>query len=60
MIYYSHANKPHFHKEGFAPSRVLEVRVFESRKWPIDLVIFSQTHYPVVKIHPLSLFLEFF
>ena len=33
---YSHANKTHFHKKGCAPSLILKVRVFGTRKWPID------------------------
>ena len=33
MIFYSHANKNHFH--NLALSLVLKVRVFGTRKWPI-------------------------
>ena len=29
IIFYSHANKTHFHKKGFALSLVLKVRVLE-------------------------------
>ena len=32
MIFYSHANKTHFQKKGFALSLVLKVR---TRKWAI-------------------------
>ena len=32
--FYYHANKTHFHKEGFAVGPVLRVRVFRTRKWP--------------------------
>ena len=35
MIFHSHANKTHFHKKGCAPSLILKVRVFGTRKWPI-------------------------
>ena len=28
VIFYCHANKTHFHKEGFALGHVLKVRVF--------------------------------
>ena len=37
IIFHSHANKTHFHKKGYAPSLVLKVRVFGTRKWPIEL-----------------------
>ena len=29
MIFYSHANKTHFHKKGFPLGLILKVRVFE-------------------------------
>ena len=35
IIFYSLANKTHFHKKGCAPSLILKVRVFGTRKWPI-------------------------
>ena len=35
IIFHSHANKTHFHKKGCAPSLILKVRVFRTRKWPI-------------------------
>ena len=50
IIFHSHANKTHFHKKGCAPSLILKVRVFGTRKWPIKcgwliycfcLVVFS-------------------
>ena len=37
IIFHSHANKTHFHKKGCAPSLILKVRVFGTRKWPIYL-----------------------
>ena len=35
IIFHSHANKTHFHNKGCAPSLILKVRVFGTRKWPI-------------------------
>ena len=35
LFLYSHANKIHLHKKGFAISLVLKVRVFVIQKWPI-------------------------
>ena len=35
IYFHSHANNPHFHKKGCAPSLILKVRVFGTRKWPI-------------------------
>ena len=37
IISYSHANKTHFDKKGFA--LVLKVRVFGTRKWSIKLLL---------------------
>ena len=37
IIFHSHANKTHFHKKGCAPSLILKVRVFGTRKWPIKV-----------------------
>ena len=34
MTFHAHANKTHFHKKGCAPSLILKVRVFGTRKWP--------------------------
>ena len=39
-IFHSQANKTHFHKKGCAPSLILKVRVFGTRKWPISFVLF--------------------
>ena len=39
IIFHSHANKTHFHKKGCAPSLILKVRVFGTRKWPIVFLI---------------------
>ena len=36
IIFHSHANKTHFHKKGCALELILKVRVFGTRKWPID------------------------
>ena len=32
MTFHAHANKTHFHKKGRAPSLILKVRVFGTRK----------------------------
>ena len=37
IIFHSHANKPHFHKKGGAPSLILKVRVFGTLK-PLTIV----------------------
>ena len=36
IIFHSHAHKTHFHKKGCVPSLILKVRVFGTRKWPIN------------------------
>ena len=41
IIFHSHANKTHFHKKGCAPSLILKVRGFGTRKEPILLKIYS-------------------
>ena len=38
IILHSHANKTHFHKKGCAPSLILKVRGFGTRKWCIVCV----------------------
>ena len=38
IIFYSHANKTHFHKKDCALGLILKVRVFETQKWPILLI----------------------
>ena len=35
IIFHSHASKTHLHKKGCAPSLILKVRVFGTRKWPV-------------------------
>ena len=42
VVFYSHANRTHFQKKGFAPSLVLKVTVFGTRKWTISLEIQEQ------------------
>ena len=37
IIFHSHANKTYFHKKGCAPSLILKVRVFGTRKWPVSM-----------------------
>ena len=36
IVFHSHANKTRFHKKGCAPSLILKVRGFGTRKWPIN------------------------
>ena len=36
MIFHSHANKTHFHKKDCGLGLILKVRVFGTRKWPIE------------------------
>ena len=43
IIFHSHTNKTHFYKQGCAPSLVLKVRVFGTRKWPV-LVLSCEIH----------------
>ena len=42
MIFYSHVNKTHFHKKGFALSLVFNVRVFGTRNRPIVRLPFAR------------------
>ena len=35
IMFHSHANKTNFHEKSCAPSLILKVRVFGTRKWPI-------------------------
>ena len=44
MIFHSHANKTHFHNKGFVLSLVLKVRVFVTRKWPIEKAVTDKGH----------------
>ena len=37
IIFHSHAKKTHSHKKGCAPTLILKVRVFGTRKWPIAI-----------------------
>ena len=37
IIFHSHANKIHFHKKGCALGLILNMRVFGTWKWPINL-----------------------
>ena len=36
IIFHSHANKTHFHKEGCARGLTLKVKVLGTQKWPIE------------------------
>ena len=44
ITFHSHTNKTHFHMKGCAPSLILEVRVFGTRKWPIAPIFTSGRH----------------
>ena len=35
-IFHSHANKTHFHMKGCALGLILKVRIFGTRKWPVE------------------------
>ena len=36
IIFYSHANKTHFHKKGCARGLTLKMKVLGTQKWPIE------------------------
>ena len=63
MVFYSNANKTHFHMKGFALSLVLKVRVFETRKWSIDgrrnLILVTRSLALVVMSMHMSSFCEY-
>ena len=40
MIFHCQSNKTHLHKKDCALSLVLKVRVFGTRKWPINICHF--------------------
>ena len=47
-VFYSRANKTYFHDllpQGFTVSLVLKVRVFRTRKWPLETVYFFKAGY---------------
>ena len=48
VIFNSRANKTHFHKKGCAPSLILKVRVFGTRKWLIVI-----KHWSLMRSHCL-------
>ena len=48
IIFNSRANKTHFHKKGCAPSLILKVRVFGTRKWLIVI-----KHWSLMRSHCL-------
>ena len=60
IIFHSHANKSHFHKNSCAPSLILKVRVFGTRKWPISLWICSLLACPELLAGTQLTFLKFF
>ena len=60
IIFHSHANKTRFHKKGCAPSLILKVRGFGTRKWPINFSFIDSTFLflVVVVVFPLFFFLR--
>ena len=36
IIFHSHANKTHFHKQGCACGLILKVKVLGTQTWPIE------------------------
>ena len=48
IIFHSHANKTHFHKKGCAPSLILKVRVFGTRKWPIYVLFIIYSLFNII------------
>ena len=52
IIFYSHANKTHFHKEGFALSLVLKVRVLEPGNGLVicQQVLLKSYHKPMFNV----------
>ena len=56
IIFYSHVDKTHFQKQSFALSLVLKVRVFGTRKWPIDsLLTLSDRVWRVTRVTYLQM-----
>ena len=54
MFFHSLANKTHFHKKGCALGLFFKVRVFGTRKWPIEqfyfkIVSFLYSHDCLIK-----------
>lgn len=52
MIFYSHTNKTHSHKKGFALSLVVKVRVFGTQTWPIGSFLYLNKHLLSASVHP--------
>ena len=65
MIFYSHANKTHYHKKGWALGLILKVRVFETQKWPIiDIIGFrvacmNESNETCFKLEELRRYIHF-
>ena len=56
IIFHSHANKIHFHKQGCAPSLILKVRIFGTRKWPIPQAPFVTAYISPLIIYVICCF----
>ena len=46
--FYYHANKTHFHKNGFEFGLVLKVRIFGIRIWPIYSLVTNSKRYVIL------------
>ena len=46
IMFHSQANKTHFHKKGCAPSLILKVRVFGTRKWHTSFILHEMPLFP--------------
>ena len=57
IIFRSRANKTHFHKKGCAPSLILKVRVFGTRKLPTGSKV-NLTEEKKPGVHRLKLLLN--
>ena len=60
MIFYSRANKTHFHKKGFALGLILKVRGFETRKWPIGSFFYCLLTSHSVPVSEICQFISLF
>ena len=55
ISFHSRANKTHFHKKGCAPSLILKVRVFGTRKWPIITLVLTAAKFVVCFLFTITL-----
>ena len=55
ISFHFHANKTNFHKKGCAPSLILKVRVFGTRKWPIITLVLTAAKFVVCFLLTITL-----